>query len=464
MTGEAGDGTDWQTCFTELHQDLGVCREGLYEYLGHELCAIWKITPDMARDETEVRKRVADALETLMAGVNKTHKGKELPKLDRAKFSRSLHFSYNITGRPDIERLNLGRRQKRLAETDEIGESTSRLYVSYLQAYGLLVIEEQVKALSPESPPEPEPEQQKPQPDPPRPDNLSTTPAFKALMRDNWSTPDHDALAVLAFSCGKGTGVHWASELLFRVTDSQGNDLGRDTVRARDAIRLARKRGINRGHTEIARREFAAQGAPTVPPGRYDIVDGGLRRRFREPWGFNRKYKARMADNIIAREFQRLSLEQGGRLDLAGDWTDEVVQEHGDDIARRGSVSPPDGMSRAALLDGMRRATLAQLVNAHPLALVCVSDAAKFVFTHGTTDERLSMATWILELATGPATPATSGDRHHHIAQLLYDLREFGITSRAPSKLADELAAHVPLFGDKPTFTGADLMAQSRLG
>lgn len=212
---------------------------------------------------------------------------------------------------------------------------------------------------------------------------------------------------------------------------------------------------------EQARRELAMSGALAVDSGRYDLVDMGLS-RFREPWGFGRMLKARAADDTVMREFQRLCLD-GGRLDLAGDWTDNAVHEHGEDFAARTNTAVVSGVSCAVTMDGMRRASLSQLGNTHPIALLSVGYIAQLVFRHGTTDERLSMATWLLELVAWPAAPTSRGDRHHHISQLLYDLREFGIRSQERASLAKELAAQVSVFPNGRVITGTDLVRQSRL-
>jgi len=47
------------------------------------------------------------------------------------------------------------------------------------------------------------------------------------------------------------------------------------------------------------------------------------------------------------------------------------------------------------------------------------------------------------------------------MSQLLYDVREFGTTSREPSALASELAAIVGPLASNPGFKGADLLSQS---
>ncbi|MER6626787.1 hypothetical protein ABT301_00815 [Streptomyces sp. NPDC000987] len=310
----------------------------------------------------------------------------------------------------------------------------------------------------PESEPAPEPESEQS----PRPDHLSTDQASQAIMRWEWATPDDDAIAVLAFSNGKWAGAQWACAVLFHKMGQDGQYHEQDMLRSENAMRLARKRGVNKTQMERARRELAMSGALAVQPGRCDLVDSGLS-RFRDPWGRHRTSKAQTADDATMRAFQRLCLDSG-RLDLAGDWTDNAVRGHGQDFAARTGTTPPTGLSCAVTMDGMRRASLAQLANTHPLALEAVSHVAQLVFRHGTTDERLSMATWLLELVAGPATHTSRGDRHHHISQLLYDLREFGISARERTALADQLAGQVGAFQDKSSFNGTDLLARTRLG
>ncbi|MFJ5301107.1 hypothetical protein [Streptomyces sp. NPDC088350] len=450
--GEGEERSELWKALQTLTQDRGIYRDDLLKLLGGELYplrALLGISEDC--DAIAARAILKERLRVMIPQLTVRSGRRGLPIDDGSKqFRLSVRALFNVLERPDLSQRDLTRRYEWL---DSAAAGRFRIKQKSAERdlnHAISQIEQLILAGG-YKPPAPSPSKII------HPKSITTNTATEALMRSNWATPEDDALAVLAFSNGKRNGVAWTCRVLF--TDENGNY---DALRGENATRTARKRGIKKGQMERARRELAMSGALAVAPGRFDIVDMGLQ-RIANPWGLNRKYKSRMADDIVIREFQRLCLDSG-RLDLTGDWTDEAVQEHGEDIARRAGIIPLDGISCAVLLDGLRRATLDQLANVHPLALMSVSYAAGIMFKYGTTDERLSMAMWFLEIVATAKRRTARGDIHQHITQLLYDFREFGITSRETSTLANELAAHVPPLGGKPTFTGADLLAHSRLG
>jgi hypothetical protein len=277
-----------------------------------------------------------------------------------------------------------------------------------------------------------------------------------------WSTPEDDALALLAFSSGKRGRLPWVGEFLFRVLGDDGSDLGWDVARYQTAARLARKRGINRTQCLIAREEFAARGALAIPPGEFIHLAHGLKDQ-RLTSGLRHGYGIIADQNVKMREFQRTCLERGGRLDLAGDWTDVEIRRHGDDIARRAGLNPWQGASHAIMFNALLKASLEQLVTAHPLALLQFGTTARVFFTHGTPGERAGMAIWLLELVGSPNRHTARGDSKQYVSTVLMGLREFGITSRELPIIADQLANAVGPITTKENFSGADLLADTRL-
>ncbi|MEY9861528.1 hypothetical protein ABH935_007169 [Catenulispora sp. GAS73] len=496
----------WRERFKLLHPLLGVRRDDLYGDLGDELRALWKIVPGMTVDDQ--RRAVASELKLLMEAW-------ESPsgEITRDGILRSLRVSYNVSGFKEVEGIFLGRRQKWLADGGHgyeiVSSPSSRGYVRLFIAHARPLIEAQLKAAGiipngdtipepPDEPPlpvevkdeqesttqaaepstngedsskaEPNAPSQHPEPgphteEPQQTFTVSTEAVDKVLDPENWSTAEDDALAVLALGGGR-RGMEWAGKNLFRVRDDDGNDLGHDYLRHVNAIKLARKRGINRDQVLIARSLCAERGSLAIESGRVDHVASGLSSRMQgKRYRLNKEYALLQADRVVANEYQRISLEKGGRPDLGGDWLSPVVMNHAEDLLPRlGPHMNDTALSCAVLFDGLRKATLDQLITAHPFAITCISYTARVLFKHGTVIERLAMATWVLELATARNRTSARGNSQESISQLLFDLREFGIsTSRDPAVLANQLAVVVGPLAYKPDFTGADLIAHSRL-
>lgn len=291
---------------------------------------------------------------------------------------------------------------------------------------------------------------------------------FTSLYFDTspWSTMLDDGLAVAALSGGWRRGFDYVAKDLFYP------ELGyHELARADRAKYAARQARGNKERARAALVTFAERGCLAISPGRTDLIATGINMYMKAVDELSsRRYmhKSNQEHSELIDAF-RTAARAGRRLDLVGHWENYDVINLSFDLAERWNRrhGPANEMtqqaagSHALMLDALRNSTLEELQAAHPLAMIQIARTIRFMLQYGTKNERIEVATYVLELQAGNRN-AITGSSQEVLSLLMADLYQYGVRATGATQFADELASLVTRGTEWQDLSGSDLLARSR--
>jgi hypothetical protein len=273
-----------------------------------------------------------------------------------------------------------------------------------------------------------------------------------------------DANALLFLSAGRRGNAEEAARKIF--TDSAGVY---DSARAARAMGAASVVGFNEMNSRAAMQTVMKNKARAIPAGRIDLVSDAIR-------DLSHGNAADAEAMIYQAQFDARG---AGRADLGGNWMDTKIQSRALTYARSRNAGMVDeqqlratdafreGLSNLTALDGMKRTSVQQLMNAYPSqasknseALVWALNNARNIDAPAGADELVVEAARRVEEISGSMSYATGGTQERYNTLLQTQL---GFDMAAPLTAQTARMAGARLQNLRPGATAPGLSQQEIL-